>query len=402
MPEAPGGRSRWPRILTITIAVGVVLFAALPPLVDRLANRVVGGDLPPVSSRAAEIYRRLLVADLHADSLLWQRSIDERSGHGHVDVPRLIEGGVDLQVFTIVTKVPWGLNIESNSARGDIIAPLVVAQRWPPRTWTSLVERALHQAQKLARAADRSNGRLVWIRNREELDRHVARHDRSPATVAAILGIEGAHALEGDLANLERLFAAGVRMIGLTHFFDNELGGSAHGITKGGLSDLGRRTIARLEELGITVDLAHASAALIDDALAVTTAPVVVSHTGVKGTCDNTRNLADRHLRAIAATGGVVGIGYWETAVCGREAAAVARAIRYAVDLVGAEHVALGSDFDGAIAAPFDTTGLPSIVDALLAEGFDEDAIAKVMGANAVRVLRANLPESNAAASVSP
>ena len=140
------------------------------------------------------------------------------------------------------------------------------------------------------------------------------------------------------------------------------------------------------------LDLAHASPRTIADALAMATRPVVVSHTGVKGTCDNRRNLSDDELRGIARTGGVIGIGYWETAVCGTDAEAIARAIRYAAGVAGIDHVGLGSDFDGAITAPFDTTGLPLITDALLAQGFDQEEIAKIMGGNTIRLLLENLP----------
>ena len=124
--------------------------------------------------------------------------------------------------------------------------------------------------------------------------------------------------------------------------------------------------------------------------------PVVVSHTGVKGTCDNIRNLSDIQIREVAGTGGVIGIGYWDTAVCGSDAAAIARAIRYTIDLVGIDAVALGSDFDGAIAAPFDTTGYAVLVDALLQAGFREGDIAKIMGENVARVLAAVLPGETA------
>ena len=123
------------------------------------------------------------------------------------------------------------------------------------------------------------------------------------------------------------------------------------------------------------------------------TRPVIVSHTGVRGTCDNNRNLSDEQLRAIARTGGVIGIGYWPTAVCGKDAASIARAIMHATRVVGAEHVALGSDFDGAVPVPFDTTGLALIVDALLAEGMGEGDIRLVMGESALRVFNETLPD---------
>jgi microsomal dipeptidase-like Zn-dependent dipeptidase len=147
-----------------------------------------------------------------------------------------------------------------------------------------------------------------------------------------------------------------------------------------------------MEEKRMIVDLAHASPKTIEEVLAMARRPVVVSHTGVRGTCDNTRNLSDDQLKAIARTGGVIGIGYWDTAVCGPDASAIARAIRYTANLVGVEHVALGSDYDGAIPAPFDTTGVVQITDALIAEGFSESDIEKIMGGNVFRLLAANLP----------
>jgi microsomal dipeptidase-like Zn-dependent dipeptidase len=210
-----------------------------------------------------------------------------------------------------------------------------------------------------------------------------------------MLGIEGAHALDGDLANLGRLFDAGIRMIGLTHVVDNEFAGSAHGTKKGGLTGLGRELVREAERRGILIDLAHSSAATIDDVLAMTTKPPVVSHTGVRGTCDNPRNLADDQVRAIARAGGVIGIGLWTTAVCGTTPADVAAAMKHVVALVGDEHVALGSDFDGAVTTGIDASGLPAITQALVDAGFADDSIRRILGANALRVFRAALPDSD-------
>jgi microsomal dipeptidase-like Zn-dependent dipeptidase len=124
--------------------------------------------------------------------------------------------------------------------------------------------------------------------------------------------------------------------------------------------------------------------------------PVVVSHTGVKGTCDNIRNLSDDELRGVAGTGGLIGIGFWGPkgagAVCGDDAAAVARAIRYAVGIAGIDHIALGSDWDGTVPAPFDAAGTAELTDALLTAGFGETDIEKIMGGNAVRLLSTALP----------
>jgi len=207
-----------------------------------------------------------------------------------------------------------------------------------------------------------------------------------------MIGIEGLYALGIGPEQLIPPFAPEVRMIGLAHFFDNDYAGSAHGVAKGGLTELGRRMFARMEELGIIADLAHLSPAAIDDVLAIATRPVVVSHGGVKGTCPNARTLSDAHLRGIARTGGVVGIGYWKEAVCGTAPRDVARAIRYAVDLIGDEHVALGSDYDGGTTVSFDTSQLAVLTQAMLDEGVADASVRRVLGENALRVLAATLP----------
>jgi microsomal dipeptidase-like Zn-dependent dipeptidase len=181
-------------------------------------------------------------------------------------------------------------------------------------------------------------------------------------------------------------------MMAPTHFFDNDIGGSSAGADQAGLTDKGREMIRRMEARHVLVDLAHASPKTIDDVLAMATRPVLVSHTGVRATCESPRNLTDGQLRGIARTGGVIGIAYFSVAVCGADAAAIARAMRHAADTAGIDAVALGSDFDGAVDVPFDTTVLGLIIDALFEAGFSEDQIAKIMGGNALRLLRQALP----------
>jgi len=381
----------WTALAVLVVAAtGFFLFAAA--VTDRRSNTVIARPRPTISEAARHLHERLLVVDLHADTLLWDRDPLQRSARGHVDVPRLVEGNVALQAFTVVTKTPRHLNIESNDDRSDDVTLLAMAQRWPPPTWFSLKERALHQARRLDTAAARSGGRLTVVRSRSDLEAYLARRRGEQRITAGFLGLEGAHALEGDLANVDVLFGAGFRMVGLVHFFDNEFGGSAHGVAKGGLTAKGGDLVRRLEQRRMLVDLAHASPRTIRDALAIATRPVVVSHTGVKGTCDNVRNLDDDALRGVARTGGIVGIGYWQTAVCGADGGAVARAIRHAAGVAGIDHVGLGSDFDGAVAEPFDATGLVEITDALLAEGFTEPQVAQVMGGNVLRLLSEALP----------
>jgi microsomal dipeptidase-like Zn-dependent dipeptidase len=307
-------------------------------------------------------------------------------------VPRLVEGNVAVQAFTVVTKTPRGMNIESNTGDSDNITLLAFAERWPMAAWSNLTERALYQARRLREAVGRSKGKLSLLQTREDVFTYLERRKTESGLVAGFLGIEGAHALSGEVANLDRLYDAGFRMIGLAHFFDNEMAGSAHGAAKHGLTDKGRELVRQMEAKKVFIDLAHAAPKVIDEVLAMATRPVIVSHTGVKGTCNNTRNLSDEQLKALSLNGAVIGIGFWDTATCGTDAAAIARAIRHAVTVAGVDHVALGSDFDGAITAPFDTAGVVQITDALLKEGFREDEIRKIMGGNVIRTLQVGLP----------
>ncbi len=367
-------------------------FLVVPSLVERAMNRKLLSGPYAVSSRARELHRRLFVADLHADPLLWGRDLRGRSGRGHVDVPRLQEGGVALEVFSVVSKTPWGLNIERYDDRSDQVTLLALAQGWAPKTWTSLKERAVYQARRLFRMASLSKGKLTVLKSRADLSSFLERRGQDPSLVAGLLALEGAQVLEGQAANVEAMNVAGYRMVGLAHFFDNEIAGSAHGVAKGGLTSLGREVVRGLEERAMLVDLAHSSPRTFEEVLAVARRPVVVSHTGVKGTCDNVRNLSDDQLRGVARTGGVVGIGFWETAVCGTDVRAIVRALRYAVDVAGVDHVSLGSDFDGAVTTPFDASGLPLLTEALLADGFREEDIAAVMGGNVRRLLGETLP----------
>lgn len=374
---------------SLLLALG---FFALPSFLDYRMNSTADHGPYQASAAARALHRQLWIADLHDDALLWQRDPLQRHSYGHADLPRLLEGNVGLQVFAAVTKTPRGLNYASNAADSDNITPLVIAQRWPRATWNSLLQRALYQSQRLQQAERDSQGLLQIVRSREELRQALARRNPEQPSLAAILATEGLHPLEGQLENVDVLFEAGYRIAGLTHFFDNELGGSAHGLEKGGLTPFGREVVKRLEQRHMLIDLAHASKPMIDDVLAMATRPLLVSHTGVAGTCPGPRNLSDEHLRRIAAGGGLVGIGYWDGAVCATSVDAIIKAIRYSVDLIGVEHVALGSDFDGTIHAPFDTSGLVLLTDGLLKAGFSAEQITAIMGGNVQRLLLQYLP----------
>jgi microsomal dipeptidase-like Zn-dependent dipeptidase len=303
-----------------------------------------------------------------------------------------VEGGVAIQVFSTVTKAPKALNYEENTGDSDQITGAVILQRWPIRTWGSLYERARYQAQRLDRAARRSDGALVFLRTRADLESVLAARATGNLVTGGLMATEGSHALDGSLENIQNLYNEGFRMMGLHHFFDNKLGGSLHGVTKAGLTDFGRDAIREMNRLGIMIDVAHSSEAVVDEALLLSSTPLLVSHTGVRGACDQPRNISDDHMRRIAAGGGLIGIGYWDGAVCDATPAGVARSIAYAIELVGHSHVALGSDYDGATSVYFDTSELSALTQALLDAGLNAEEIRAVMGGNQIRFFQIHLP----------
>lgn len=378
-------------LATLTLALAVFFFV-VPGIVDRQMNVRLGPADVSVEARAESLHRTLWIADLHGDALLWGRDLAERADHGHIDVPRLLDGNVALQVFGAVTKTPKGINYERNTDSTDNITLLAIAQRWPSAAVRSLRERAQFLATRLEAVEAASAGAVVIVRSRADLSAFQAARQQNPRKVAALLATEGLHPLEGELGNLDTLFAAGYRMFGLTHFFDNEVAGSAHGVARGGLTPLGRQVIERAASLGALIDIAHASPKAVDDVLAITTRPIVVSHTGVQATCPGPRNLSDDQLRRIAATGGVIGIGFWDGAVCNPSPASIAKAIVHAVSVAGPDAIALGSDWDGATKTVFDAAGVKAVTAALLSAGLPPETIAKVMGGNVLRLLGSALP----------
>lgn len=377
--------------LALVVLAAAAFFVLAPGMIERDMNKVDGQPLIPVSEEAKALHATLTIVDLHSDTLLWDRDLLDRADQGHEDLPRMEEGNVALQVFSSVTKTPKGQNYDANSAETDNITALTIAQLQPIRTWTSLLQRSLYHGEKLDRAAAESDGRLMKVAQPQDVQALLARRDGASTPVGAMLSIEGLQNLEGDLANLDRLHAAGFRMAGLTHFFDNDLAGSMHGIEKGGLTAKGREAIRRMEAIGMIVDIAHCSHACVADILAIAQRPVVSSHGGVQATCQVNRNLSDEEIRGVARTGGVIGIGYWDAAVCGTSPRDAARAMKHVRDLVGIEHVALGSDYDGATTVRFDTSQLVQVTQALLDEGFTPDEIRAAMGGNALRVLRTGI-----------
>jgi membrane dipeptidase len=326
------------------------------------------------SADARALHDRFPAIDLHADSLMWTRWIgyDLHARHdpplpkaalgGHVDVPRLREGGIGAQFFGLVS--------------------LPIGQR---RGLAAVVHEQIDALDRtIAMRPDAL--RLAW----SAADVEAA---RAAGQVAALLGIEGAHALEGDLHELDRFADRGVRYLGLAHFSANEACSPAYGRgadpTKG-LTPFGRDVVRRCEELGVVVDLAHINAKGFFEACALAKRPPIVSHTGVLGVTEHWRNVSDEQLRAVADLGGSVGVIFCPRFVGGDGLEPVVRHLLHIVDVCGEDTPALGSDWDGFIVPTSDladASRLPLLTDALLEAEASERLIGKILRENVMRVL---------------
>jgi membrane dipeptidase len=333
----------------------------------------------PPSDRALRLVAERGVIDLHADTILWMRYVDYdiAARHrnplpraplaGHVDLPRLREGGVRAQLFGIVTLPLLG-------ERGCAAA-------------------AIDSIRIFAREAVRLSTELALVRSRAELSSAL-----SLGAVAGVLALEGAHALEGDLENLEGLYEAGLRSLGLAHFTSNRASPCAYGpgsSQEKGLTDFGREVVRYCDERGIIIDLAHTGRGAFFEACRGAVRPRIVSHTGFSGVFPHWRNIDDEQLRAVADTGGVHGVIFAPRYLGQDGAAAVAAHILHGIRVAGEDSLAMGSDFDGFIIPCSDLPGadaFPYVADALLAAGLSEGTVAKILSGNALRVLEAGLP----------
>jgi membrane dipeptidase len=258
----------WVSLALIALAA-IVFFGIAPGYVEGSMNRIDGKPLIAVSDEAKALHKTLTIVDLHSDTLMWDRDLNDRADRGHMDLPRLQDGNVALQLFSSVSKTPKNQNYDGNGADSDNITLLTIAQLQPVRTWGSLVERSLYHAQKRDVAASRSGTAFLPVDNAGQLDNLLALRTAGKRPVGAMLTIEGLQNLEGKASNLDRLYAAGFRMAGLTHFFDNELAGSMHGLKKGGLTPFGRDIVRRMEEKGMIVDIAHCSEQCVSEVIAM-------------------------------------------------------------------------------------------------------------------------------------
>jgi len=378
--------------LIIILSAVIFMSCSAARKLDSYVNRTVNPPDYKISEETASLHNSLVIADLHSDALLWERDPSVKNERGHVDFPRMIEGNVAIQAFTIVSILPFMMNNSCNLAWTDTYCCLSLLQGWPAGTMFSFKDRALYQINKLHDAGIRSGGKFTIILTKADLNRYLERRKTDKSLTAGFIGLEGAYPLEGSAENINAMFEAGVRMLGMTHFADSDMAGSAHGFGKEGLTRQGRELVELMNRKGIIIDLAHASRETIKDILTITKKPVLFSHTGVMGVCNNNRNITDEEIVGVAKTGGVIGAAFFSKATCSDSIDGIVNTIEYIVKLAGVDHVALGSDFDGGVATPVDSARMIYITDALLKRGFTESDIGKIMGENTIRVMREVLP----------
>jgi membrane dipeptidase len=327
------------------------------------------------SDEARSIHAEHPPIDLHADTLMWSRwtGYDLHKHHepplplaalgGHVDLPRMRAGGMSAQFFGLVS-LPLAHRVKGMARIVD------------------------EQIDALEAQLARKPGAFRLVRKAHEIARSNALGE-----LGALLGIEGAHALEGNLDNVARFARRGVRYIGLLHFSANEAGFPAYGkgrSDEAGLTKWGIELVERCEAEGVLVDLSHLNKRGFLDACRVARRPPIVSHTGVLGAFDHWRNIDDAQLRAVADKGGVIGVIFCPRYVGGDGLEPVVKHLKHIVDVVGEGAAALGSDWDGFIVPTKDLKdprGLPLLTDAMLKAGFSRAAVGKILHDNVMRVL---------------
>ena len=333
--------------------------------------------------------RNAPAVDLLLGSVLFRDSF-LTGGRGHVDLPRLSATGYRVVGMTVATTWPdtdgslsrWhfsSLGLPSSAVR----SPFAVAQ------WL------IGRVERLCAASER---KLAIIRTSGDLDRCLA--DGGP--VGVLLGVQGGHALEGDLGNVGRLRELGVRMFAPAHVMDNDVVGSGTGERATGVTDFGHAVINELEAQAMIVDLAHMSLPGIEAVLPMLTRPFVLSHGAIRDETMRrgrlrrygpaTRNVPASVAREVGARGGLFGVVLATQLLGGSTLNDGVAMIRRALDAAGEAYVVLGSDMDGALRMLIDVGGLPALVDSLLASGLEESVVSGYLGANAVRFLRAALP----------
>jgi membrane dipeptidase len=334
--------------------------------------------VPLTLDEARALHAEVPVIDLHADTakLMDKLGYDLHERHerplprfanyiGHVDIPRLREGGMAAQFFAFWT--------------------------WPnrvPGAERSMARSVLNQLDAIDAAIAAHPEELAWVRTGAEV-----RAAKAAGKIAALGGIEGGHCLEGKVENIEMFARRGVRYLGPLHLWPNALGGTSRKPKRDdSLTPLGREVIRECERCGVIVDLAHINRRGYFEALEMTTEPVMVTHTGVAGVHASWRNLDDEQIRAVAQRGGCIGIIFARQFLGGASIESVVDHILHVIDVAGEDAPALGSDFDGFVVPPTgleDIAAMPNLTVALSRRGVTPRVLEKILGGNVLRVLDA-------------
>lgn len=357
-------------------------------LAAGLAVIVAAAAAPPsavaqeVSEEAARIHEEAIVVDGHND-LPWRirneaaleidpLTLDRRNEEGHTDIPRLEEGGIDVQWWSVY------------------VDPEI---HGPEATAVQLEE--IDVAKRLCRTFPE----LEMAYTPDDVDRITG-----DGRTACLLGMEGGHVISNSIPVLRQLYEAGARYLTLTHFRTLSWADAAGDVTHGGLTHFGEEVVREMNRLGMVVDLSHVSDQTMTDALRVSEAPVIFSHSGARALADHPRNVPDRVLRRLEENGGVVMVIFYpgylvpdadtlssDYLSANSDVGTIADHIDHVVEVAGIDHVGLGSDFDGVSYLPRgmkDVSDLPNLTQELLDRGYTEEEIGKILGGNAMRVFR--------------
>jgi membrane dipeptidase len=381
-------------ILIVFVALVLVLMRGSASfMLDRFAMGTIIPKPYTVSPEANKLHQSFdFVADLHSDALAGHRNLMKKSNAGHVDFPRMREGNVAFQLFTVYSSVPpTMLNADDEGSvfdnhPSDFSIDLAGVQSFfnleNPRCWLSSTQRAFRQFDKLNAFAQKDSFFHI-IKSKADLEDFLKLRAIDRRHVSGMLGIEGIQCLNGDLNNLDIFYEKGVRTIGIAHFFSNEYGGSRHGEEKYGLTVAGEQLIDKMNELGIFADISHDAEPLMWDVLQRISLPPFISHGGSAGMLESQRFISDDILKEVAARDGIIGVIFFHPFERkGATIQDIVEQVLYLKELVGVKHIALGSDFDGMTYTPFDVSGMALLTEALIDAGLKDDEIKAVMGEN--------------------
>lgn len=323
--------------------------------------------------RAIEVHRKAIVTDTHCDTIgswlgISPRPLGVRSDKGAIDIPRMKEGGLDCQVFAVYTA---------------------------PTYYDSPLKRAMHMIDVFHSEMEKNQDNIVVCTSYDQIIESVE-NDK----LAAVLAIEGGEPVQGGPGILRMLYKLDVRVLSFTHFPRNLIAdGSGEMGSKSGLTTLGAQLVEEMNRLGMILDISHMNEAGFFDIVELTKDPIIATHSNCRALCDHHRNLTDDQIKALAEKGGVINLsycgGFIKKGITSNNIHEVTLNdwldhLDYAINLVGPNYVGLGSDFDGGCGFPGldDVTKIPNITQGMVARGYSDEDIEKVLGGNFLRVFK--------------